>query len=169
MPGRCPKCGAGMLKRKSKRGFAYYSCERGAECGFMTWDVPTEFDCPSCGQTMFKKSGRGANKPFCINEACENFLPEDQRGYHRKPAPTVEAADAEAEAQAQATEKSGEPAAAEKPAAKKTAAKKTAAKKTTASKTTAAKKTTAKKNTTVKAAPKKAAGKKAADEATHKA
>ena len=51
----------------------------------MTWDVPTEQDCPKCGQTMFKKSGRGRNKPFCINEACEDFLPEDKRGYYKKP------------------------------------------------------------------------------------
>ena len=73
MPGRCPKCGSGMLKRKSKKGYAYYACEQGAECGFMSWDVPTELDCPVCGQTMFKKSGRGHMKPFCINEKCENF------------------------------------------------------------------------------------------------
>ncbi len=128
MPGRCPKCGAGMLKRKSKRGFAYYSCERGAACGFMSWDVPTENDCPVCGQTMFKKSGRGAMKPFCINEKCPNFLPEDKRGYRKKPAATVEAADAAAEA---------EPAKA--PAKKKTAAKKPAAKKATAKKKAEAK------------------------------
>ena len=124
MPGRCPKCGAGLLKRKSKRGFAYYSCERGMECGFMSWDVPTENDCPSCGQTMFKKSGRGAMKPFCINENCPNFLPEDKRGYRKKPAASVEAADAEAEAQPEETP-------AKKPAAKKktASAKKPAAKK----------------------------------------
>ena len=84
MPGRCPKCGSTILKRKSKRGYAYYGCERGAECGFMTWDVPTAEDCPKCGQTMFKKSGRGRMKPFCINESCENFLPEDKRGYYKK-------------------------------------------------------------------------------------
>lgn len=84
MPGRCPKCGSGMLKRKSKKGYAFYACERGSECGFMTWDVPTEFDCPECGQTMFKKSGRGRMKPFCINPDCPNFLPEDQRGYRKK-------------------------------------------------------------------------------------
>ncbi len=84
MPGRCPKCGSTILKRKSKRGYAYYGCERGAECGFMTWDVPTAEDCPKCGQTMFKKSGRGRMKPFCINEACEKFLPEDKRGYYKK-------------------------------------------------------------------------------------
>lgn len=108
--GRCPKCGSGMLKRKSKRGFAYYSCERGAQCGFMSWDVPTAEDCPKCGQTMFKKSGKGRMKPFCINESCENFLPEDKRGYYKKPA-----------------DQSSDDAQAKKPAAKKTAAKKPAA------------------------------------------
>ena len=125
MPGRCPKCGSGMLKRKSKRGFAYYGCEKGLDCGFMSWDVPTELDCPSCGHTMFKKSGRGAMKPFCINEACANFLPEDKRGYRKKPAASVEAAEAEAAAEEAKAEKMP----AKKPAAKKTAAKKPAAKK----------------------------------------
>ena len=111
MPGRCPKCGSTILKRKSKRGYAYYACERGAECGFMTWDVPTAEDCPKCGFTMFKKSGRGRMKPFCVNETCENFLPEDKRGYYKKPAAAGEGA--------------AESAAEEKPK-KKTAAKKTA-------------------------------------------
>ena len=121
MPGRCPKCGSGMLKRKSKRGFAYYACERGAECGFMSWDVPTELDCPSCGQTLFKKSGRGRMKPFCINEACPNFLPEDQRGYRKKAASTEAA----------------ESGAVTEPEEKKMAKKKTATKKTTTKKTAA--------------------------------
>ncbi len=85
MPGRCPKCGSTILKRKSKRGYAYYACEKGTECGFMSWDVPTELDCPECGQTLFKKSGRGRMKPFCINEKCSHFLPEDKRGYYKKP------------------------------------------------------------------------------------
>ena len=84
MPGRCPKCGSGMLKRKSKKGYAYYACEKGAECGFMSWDVPTAEDCPECGFTMFKKSGKGRMKPFCINETCSRFLPEDKRGYYKK-------------------------------------------------------------------------------------
>ena len=140
MPGRCPKCGSGMLKRKSKRGYAYYACEKGVECGFMTWDVPTADDCPECGETMFKKSGKGRNKPFCINEKCSRFLPEDQRGYYKKKTAT----------EGTEGEPAGEPAAAEtKKTAKKAAAKKTAAKKT------AAKKTAAKKTTTKKSAAKK--------------
>ena len=92
MPGRCPKCGASMLKRKSKRGYAYYACEKGSACGFMSWDVPTAEDCPQCGQTLFKKSGRGRMKPFCINENCSNFLPEDKRGYYKKKTDEGEAA-----------------------------------------------------------------------------
>ncbi len=84
MPGRCPKCGSTILKRKSKKGYAYYACEKGQECGFMSWDVPTAEDCPLCGETMFKKAGKGRMKPFCVNEKCANFLPEDQRGYYKK-------------------------------------------------------------------------------------
>ena len=106
MPGRCPKCGSTILKRKSKRGYAYYGCERGAECGFMTWDVPTAQDCPKCGQTMFKKSGKGRNKPFCINESCENFLPEDKRGYYKKPAETAETEEAKKPAKKTTAKKS---------------------------------------------------------------
>ena len=126
MPGRCPKCGSGMLKRKSKKGYAYYACEKGADCGFMSWDVPTAEDCPKCGQTLFKKSGRGRMKPFCINEACEAFLPEDKRGYYKKK--TEETAVAESAEKAE-TKKADKKSAAKKTAAKKTGAKKSAAKK----------------------------------------
>ena len=149
MPGRCPKCGGRILKKTSKRGFAYYGCENnsgrnGVKCDFMTWDVPVKDNCPSCGHTMFKKSGRGFKKPFCINPECPNFLPEDQRGYKKKPAAegTAEAAPAEGEEKAKKT--AAKKTAAKKPAEKKTAAKKTAEKKPAAKKTTA-KKTTAKK------------------------
>ncbi len=117
MPGRCPKCGSGMLKRKSKRGYAYYGCEQGAKCGFMSWDVPTAEDCPKCGMTMFKKAGKGRNKPFCINETCENFLPEDKRGYYKKPAAESE----EDEKAASKTTKKSAKKAAPKKSAKKSA------------------------------------------------
>jgi DNA topoisomerase-1 len=91
MPGKCPRCGSRILKRTSRKGYPYYACEKGAACGFMTWDVPTKDVCPSCGKTMFKLSGKGQRKPFCINEECENFLPEDKRGYRRRAKKTDEA------------------------------------------------------------------------------
>ena len=127
MPGRCPKCGSGLLKRKSKKGYAFYACEKGTDCGFMTWDVPTAEDCPECGQTMFKKSGKGRMKPFCINEQCSRFLPEDQRGYYKKKTDQA-SAPGEAEAKEEKPAKkaaSGKTASGKKPAAKKTGVKKT--------------------------------------------
>ena len=171
MPGRCPKCGGRLMKRSgtsksSGKQYTYYCCEftnnRKGErvCDFMTWDVPTKEDCPLCGQTMFKRAGRGFSKPFCVNEQCANFLPEDKRGYHRKK-DAAEGGEASAEPAA-------EEAAAKKSAPKKTTAKTTAVKKTTTGKKTAAatKKTTAAKKTgTAKktTATKKTAAKKAAE------
>ncbi|PWL75732.1 MAG: type I DNA topoisomerase [Clostridiales bacterium] len=161
MPGKCPKCGGRILKRTSKKGYVFYACERGTDCGFITWDVPTKDFCPACGKTMFKHSGRGPLKSFCINEQCPNFVPEDKRTFKKKT--PEEKAQAAAEKAAKAAEKAaaaeGEE---EKKPAKKTAAKKTAAAKTTAKKTAA--KTTAKKTTAKKAtAAKKTSTKKSAD------
>ena len=135
MPGRCPKCGGRLMKRtgvskKTNKQYTDYACEfRGSRdpdkaCDFTTFDVPVKDDCPSCGQTMFKKSGKGFKRPYCINPACANFVPEEKRGYTKK------TADAPKDA---AEEK--------KSAAKKTAEKKPAAKKTAAAKKPAAKKT----------------------------
>ena len=157
LPGRCPKCGGRLLKRTGKskktgKQYTYTCCENRSSrdeskrCDFITWDVPVKDNCPVCGKTMFKLSGRGARKPFCIDPDCANFTPEEKRGGWRKK-----------------TEAGGESAPAEAPAeapAKKTAAKKTSAKKTTAKKSAAAKKTAAKKTT----AAKKSAAKKPAEE-----
>ena len=166
MPGRCPKCGGRIMKRtgtskKTGKQYTYYCCEHmnsrdeSAKCDFMTWDVPVKDDCPVCGHTMFKKAGRGFKKPFCINPECSNFLPEDQRGYPKKPA--AESKSEEAEAGTEEAKPAAKKSAAKKAASEKTTAKKPAAKKTTAkaaTKKTAAKKTTAKKPAASKAAAK---------------
>ena len=143
MPGRCPKCGGRILKKTSRNGYTYYGCDKFPACDFMTWDVPVKDDCPVCGHTMFKKAGKGFNKPFCANPECPNFLPEDKRGYRRRKTEDAAAAPAE-----DAAPSAAEPAAEEeKPAARKPAAKKTAAAKKTTTKKTTAKKTTTKKTT----------------------
>ncbi len=128
MPGKCPVCGGRILKRtgrskKNGKQYTFYCCEhRSAKdeakrCEFITWDVPVKDNCPVCGHTMFKTAGKGAHKPFCINEACSNFTPEEKRGGYRRK-----------------TETQGEDAGEKKTTAKKTTAKKTAAKKPAAKK-----------------------------------
>jgi DNA topoisomerase-1 len=143
MPGKCPRCGARILKRTSKNGYTYYACEKGAACGFMTWDVPTKENCPECGMTMFKKSGRGFNKPFCINETCSKFVPPDQRGYKKK-TPVVGDGEKTDVAQTAETAVKEKKAAGSKTGTKKTSAKKAGTRKSTTRKTTAKKGTTGK-------------------------
>ena len=159
MPGKCPKCGSRILKRTSRNGHTYYGCERGMECGFMTWDVPVADICPECGKSMFKTAGRGFRRPFCVNAVCPAFVPEDKRGYRRKPAAAGQ--NPAENANAPAENLPAEPKTAEEVPAGKTA-KKSAAKKTAAKKT--ASKTAAKKPAAKKPAAKKSAAKKSAKE-----
>ena len=144
MPGKCPLCGGRLFKRTGKskktgKQYTYYCCERRSSkdesqrCEFVTFDVPVKDNCPACGQTLFKKAGKGARKPFCINEKCSNFTPEEKRGGWKKKAAPAEGEPAPAEAE-------------EKPK-KAAAAKKTTTKKATAAKKTTAKKTAVKKET----------------------
>ena len=134
MPGRCPKCGGRLLKRtglskKTGKQFTYYACdhvnspEGAGKCDFMSWDVPVKDDCQSCGQTMFKKPGKGFKRPYCINPACERFVPEEKRGYVRKRTAETSREDGAAEEKKPEAKKRG--------AQKTASAKKTAAKKET--------------------------------------
>ncbi len=161
MPGKCPKCGGRLLKRTGKskktgKQYTYYCCEHlnskdeSRRCDFMTWDVPVKDNCPVCGWTMFKKSGRGFKKPFSINEHCSNFTPEEKRGGWKKKTE-------EADAPAQEGEES-----AKKPVAKKSTAAKKTTKKADSTKKSA--KTTTKKTSTKKTT--KTAAKKAKLEET---
>lgn len=126
---KCPKCGADILKRKSKTGKVFYGCEKYPECDYTTWDKPLNEKCPDCGAMMLEHVERnGSKRKFCSNPECSKARPV----YASKTA-----AAKTTEAKTTATKKT-------------TAAKKTTAKKTTATKTTAAKKTTATKATTAK-------------------
>ncbi|MBE7028200.1 MAG: type I DNA topoisomerase [Ruminococcaceae bacterium] len=66
----CPKCGAKILEKKSKKGKLYYGCEKNPKCDFMSWDAPVpDRKCPDCGEILLKKTGR-SKKIYCMNEEC---------------------------------------------------------------------------------------------------
>lgn len=47
---KCPECNEGdLVQRQSKRGKAFYSCERYPKCKFAMWDKPVGEKCPLCG------------------------------------------------------------------------------------------------------------------------
>ena len=63
----CPKCGAKLLKRKSKKGKTFYGCSNYPECDFAAPGIPTGEICEECGGFMLKGT-RG--KTYCINSEC---------------------------------------------------------------------------------------------------
>jgi DNA topoisomerase-1 len=49
---KCPKCGKGVNKRKSKAGKIFYGCSGYPACDFISWDLPAPYLCPECASTM---------------------------------------------------------------------------------------------------------------------
>lgn len=62
----CPKCGADIVIRKTKKGRRYYGCINNPECDFMSWGKPTDKKCPECGGYMIEKG----SKVVCANDKC---------------------------------------------------------------------------------------------------
>ena len=72
----CPECKKGnMLKRKSRRGKIFFSCEHYPTCKYAVWNEPIDEACPDCGFPMLTKKvtkRRGAEK-VCPQQEC-NFV-----------------------------------------------------------------------------------------------
>lgn len=72
----CPKCGAAVVERRTKKGRKFYGCSRYPECDFVTWNQPTNRTCPKCNAFLVQK-GRGKSAIYqCVNGSC---------GYTEKP------------------------------------------------------------------------------------
>ena len=64
----CPKCGAKLLKRNSKKtGKKFYGCSNYPNCDFAAPSVPTGDICPECGGYIL--SGLRGRK-YCMNSEC---------------------------------------------------------------------------------------------------
>lgn len=62
----CPKCGADVVGRKTKKGRRYFGCSNYPECDFMSWQKPSIEKCPRCGGAMVEKG----SKIVCMDEQC---------------------------------------------------------------------------------------------------
>ncbi len=64
----CPKCGEGeIVEKRSKRGKAFFACNRYPKCDQAFWQKPTGEKCPTCGQLLLF-AAKGAIK--CSNKEC---------------------------------------------------------------------------------------------------
>ena len=63
---KCPECGSELVLKRTRRGRRYFGCEKNPECGFMSWDRPSDRRCPVCGRYMIQKG----NRLVCSDAAC---------------------------------------------------------------------------------------------------
>ena len=69
----CPKCGARLMEKTSKKNRKFYGCEKYPECDFVSWDIPVQEKCPACGGYMVEKRLKnGEVWHVCANENCRN-------------------------------------------------------------------------------------------------
>lgn len=72
----CPVCGAGVIKRKSKRGKTFYGCEKYPECSFVSWDRPAKEKCPKCGGMMVYRQG---GLMACVEKGCGHTMKQPKK------------------------------------------------------------------------------------------
>lgn len=71
----CPKCGGKIVERKSRRGRAFFGCDRYPDCDYTTWDEPQQETCKVCGAFMQKHRYRtGRSILYCSNETCSSRI-----------------------------------------------------------------------------------------------
>ena len=134
----CPVCGAKVVKKKSARGYVYYSCDTYPTCQFMTWDKPLKTKCPNCDSSLFRHTDRDSKEvtDVCLREGCgykelvKEGLPPEETEKRRKMREARAAKAAERAAAKEAAEKNGETEEKVKKVTKKAAVKKSTAKKT---------------------------------------
>ncbi len=67
----CPKCGARLMEKTSRKNRKFYGCERYPECDFVSWEMPVTEKCPHCGSYMVeKRNKKGERVHLCANEKC---------------------------------------------------------------------------------------------------
>ncbi|MGM0564717.1 MAG: type I DNA topoisomerase [Pseudomonadota bacterium] len=77
----CPKCKQGsILKRKSRRGKIFYSCNRYPDCDYAVWNAPLAQPCPECHWpiTTIKTTKRRGTERVCPQADCRFSEPAPQ-------------------------------------------------------------------------------------------
>lgn len=78
---KCPKCNQGsILKRKSRRGKIFYSCNRYPDCDYAIWNQPLAEPCPQCCWpiTSIKTTKRKGTERVCPQPDCRFSEPAPQ-------------------------------------------------------------------------------------------
>ncbi len=67
----CPKCGAKLLKKISKKGKKFYGCSAYPKCDFASPGIPTGDVCAECGGYIIIGL---RNRRYCMNSECSSRI-----------------------------------------------------------------------------------------------
>jgi DNA topoisomerase-1 len=70
----CPRCGAGLVERRTKKKRIFYGCSSYPKCDFAVWEKPLPDPCPECKGLLVSK---GKNVARCTACGYELSLKED--------------------------------------------------------------------------------------------
>jgi len=76
----CPECHKGnILKRKSRYGKIFYSCERYPDCSYAIWNEPLAEPCPKCNWPILsvKTTKKRGTEKVCPQKDCRFSEPYD--------------------------------------------------------------------------------------------
>jgi DNA topoisomerase-1 len=69
----CPECKQGkIVKRQSRRGKVFFSCNRYPDCKYAIWNEPIEQSCPKCAWPILtvKKTKKRGTELVCARQTC---------------------------------------------------------------------------------------------------
>lgn len=73
---KCPKCNANTVKRKSKKGVDYFSCEDFPDCKGVAFEEVLGAPCPKCGLDTVLRKGKKGDFYSCKEfPKCKGILP----------------------------------------------------------------------------------------------
>lgn len=68
---KCPICENGeVVRKRSKKGRAFFGCSNYPDCTFVSWDEPVEEKCPNCKEYMVIKRSKKGDTIRCSNKEC---------------------------------------------------------------------------------------------------
>jgi DNA topoisomerase-1 len=81
---KCPEpgCPGEIIKKVSKRGKVFYSCDQYPKCTFALWDKPEAETCPDCGSPYLleKETKKEGHHLRCPNKSCGYRKDLDEEG-----------------------------------------------------------------------------------------
>jgi len=76
----CPRCSGNILERRTKRGKTFYGCSNYPTCDYVSWDMPLQEKCQTCGSFLVRHSfQKGRFAVRCGDSGCPTLQTKESK------------------------------------------------------------------------------------------